>query len=121
MNAIEGVCKPYHKEDERNFVPQTQTVVMLMKIFCKNREIGLGLTSFVQKGSCHHGYALDSLVIELCSFKWVQEAFDGSKQLASVHGVNVLEISIFSIPGVNIYVQISILASARVICSIMYA
>jgi hypothetical protein len=62
----------------------------------------LGLTSFVEKGSCPHGYALDPLVIELCSFKWVQEAFDGSKQLALVHGVNVLEISISSIPGVNL-------------------
>lgn len=56
----------------------------------------------MEKGSSHHGYALDHLVTELCPFGRVQEAFDCSKQLSSVPDVKVLKISISSVPGVNL-------------------
>jgi hypothetical protein len=62
-NGIEGVCELSHKMVERNFVAQTRTVVMLMKILCENRELDLGLNFWnclVEKGSCPHGHALIS-------------------------------------------------------------
>ncbi|KAG5228587.1 pentatricopeptide repeat-containing family protein [Salix suchowensis] len=43
--SIEGVCELYHKMIDRNFVPKTRTVVMLMKFFCVNSQIDLGLCS----------------------------------------------------------------------------
>jgi hypothetical protein len=38
----------------RNFVPMG----MLMKIFYKDHELDLGLTSLVEESSCPHGHAL---------------------------------------------------------------
>ncbi|XP_010052003.2 pentatricopeptide repeat-containing protein At3g61360 [Eucalyptus grandis] len=81
---IDGVCKLYHKMVERNFVPKTRTVVMLMKYFCINGQVDLGLHLWeylVGKGHCPHGHALDLLVIGLCSRGRVLEAFECSKQM----------------------------------------
>jgi len=53
-NGIEGACELYHKMVGRNFVPMG----MLMKIFYKDHELDLGLTSLVEESSCPHGHAL---------------------------------------------------------------
>ncbi|KDP20163.1 hypothetical protein JCGZ_00024 [Jatropha curcas] len=83
QNDIEGVCELYGKMIERNFVPKTRTVVMLMKFFCVNSRIDLGLGFWqylLEKGYCPHGHALDLLVTGLCSRGRSQEAFECSKQ-----------------------------------------
>lgn len=43
-NDIGGMFEFYHKMTERSFVPKTRTVVMLMKYFCQNSRLDLGLT-----------------------------------------------------------------------------
>ncbi|XWS11647.1 hypothetical protein CRYUN_Cryun37aG0017100 [Craigia yunnanensis] len=43
LSGIEGVCELYYKMIERNFIPKTRTVVMLMKFFCENQHLDLGL------------------------------------------------------------------------------
>ncbi|KAL3741435.1 hypothetical protein ACJRO7_016990 [Eucalyptus globulus] len=81
---IDEVCELYNKMVERNFVPKTRTVVMLMKYFCINGQVDLGLRLWeylVGKGHCPHGHALDLLVIGLCSHGRVLEAFECSKQM----------------------------------------
>lgn len=81
---IDGVYELYHKMVERNFVPKTRTVVMLMKCFCINRQVDMGLHLWeylVGKGHCPHGHALDLLVIGLCSRGRELEAFECSKQM----------------------------------------
>jgi len=81
---IDGVCKLYHKMVQRNFVPKTRTVVMLMKYFCINGQVDLGLHLWeylVGKGHCPHGHARGLLVIGLCSRGRVLEAFECSKQM----------------------------------------
>lgn len=82
--GIEGVCELYLKMTERKFVPKMRTVVMLMKCFCQNRRLDLGLSLWnylVEKGHCPHAHALDLLVTGLCSRGMVQEAFFCSKQM----------------------------------------
>ncbi|XP_048141068.1 pentatricopeptide repeat-containing protein At3g61360-like [Rhodamnia argentea] len=81
---IDGVYELYHRMVERNFVPKTRTVVMLMKYFCINRQVDMGLHLWeylVGKGHCPHGHALDLLVIGLCSRGRELEAFECSKQM----------------------------------------
>ncbi|KAL3741437.1 hypothetical protein ACJRO7_016992 [Eucalyptus globulus] len=81
---IDGVCELYHKMVERNFVPKTQTVVMLMKYFGINGQVDLRLQLWeylVGKGHCPHGHALDLLVIGLRSRGRELEAFECSKQM----------------------------------------
>ncbi|KAK7258147.1 hypothetical protein RIF29_32632 [Crotalaria pallida] len=82
--GVEGVTELYQKMTSRNFVPKTRTVVMLMKYFCQNcrLDLGLGLWKYlVEKGYCPHAHALDLLVTGLCSRGLVQEAFECSKQM----------------------------------------
>ncbi|XWS19213.1 hypothetical protein CRYUN_Cryun32bG0111700 [Craigia yunnanensis] len=84
LSGIEGVCELYNKMIQRNFIPKTRTVVMLMKFFCENQRLDLGLNLWdylVQKGHCPHSHALDLLVTGLCSRGWLQEAFQCCKQI----------------------------------------
>ncbi|KNA22390.1 hypothetical protein SOVF_034390 [Spinacia oleracea] len=83
-NGIEAVRGFYEKMVMQNFVPETRTVVMLMKFFCGNRYLDLGLNLWgylLEKGSCPHDHALALLVTSLCSHGRVQEAFDCAKQM----------------------------------------
>ncbi|XP_065876979.1 pentatricopeptide repeat-containing protein At3g61360 [Euphorbia lathyris] len=80
---IEGVCDLYQRMVSKKFVPKTRTVVMLMKFFCVNNKVDLGLRFWyylLERGYCPHGHALDLLVTGLCSRKRVEEAFECSKQ-----------------------------------------
>ncbi|XP_057435957.1 pentatricopeptide repeat-containing protein At3g61360 [Lotus japonicus] len=82
--GIEGVSELYQKMAQRNFVPQTRTVVMLMKYFCQNFRLDLSLSLWnylVEKGYCPHAHALDLLITGLCSRGQVHEAFECSKQM----------------------------------------
>ncbi|TXG60321.1 hypothetical protein EZV62_014894 [Acer yangbiense] len=82
--GIDGVCKLYNRMIDSNFVPKTQTVVMLMKFFCENQLLDLGLhlwTYLFEKGYCPHSHALDLLVTALCSRGRLQEAFECSRQM----------------------------------------
>lgn len=82
--GFDGVSQLYHKMVERNFVPKTRTVVMLMKYFCQNCRIDLGLHFWkylLEKGYCPHSHALDLLLTGLCSRGLVIEAFECSKQM----------------------------------------
>ncbi|XP_027351840.1 pentatricopeptide repeat-containing protein At3g61360 [Abrus precatorius] len=82
--GIEGVSELYQKMTQRNFVLKTRTVVMLMKFFCQNYRLDLGVCLWkylVEKGCCPHAHALDLLVTGLCSRGLVQEAFECSKQM----------------------------------------
>lgn len=91
--SIEGVSELYHKMIDRNFVPKTRTVVMLMKFFCVNSQIDLGLNFWgylVGKGYCPHHHALDLLVTGLCSRGRSHEAFKCSKQSLE-RGIHVSE------------------------------
>lgn len=91
--SIEGVCELYHKMIDRNFVPKTRTVVMLMKFFCVNSQIDLGLSFWgylVEKGYCPHHHALDLLVTGLCSRGRSHEALKCSKQSLE-RGIHVSE------------------------------
>ncbi|XVE89304.1 hypothetical protein DITRI_Ditri19aG0191800 [Diplodiscus trichospermus] len=84
LRGIEGVCELYYKMIERNFIPKTQTVVMLMKYFCENQHLDMGLNLWdylVQQGHCPHSHALDLLVTGLCSRGRLQEAFKCCKQI----------------------------------------
>ncbi|KAJ0104883.1 hypothetical protein Patl1_19080 [Pistacia atlantica] len=83
-SGIEGVCKLYNKMIERNFVPKTRTVVMLIKFFCESRRLDLGLDLWkylVDKGFCPHSHALEILVTGLCVRGRLQEACDCSRQI----------------------------------------
>ncbi|XP_010246572.1 PREDICTED: pentatricopeptide repeat-containing protein At3g61360 [Nelumbo nucifera] len=83
-DGIKGVHKLYRKMAERNFVPKMQTVVMLMKFFCENQRLDLGLELWeylVERGCCPHGHALDLLVAGLCSRGRVKEAYMCSEQV----------------------------------------
>lgn len=82
--GFEGVSQLYQKMVERNFLPKTRTAVMLMKYFCQNCRVDLGLHLWgylVEKGCCPHGHALDLLLTGLCSRGLVVEAFECSKQM----------------------------------------
>ncbi|KAF3452651.1 hypothetical protein FNV43_RR03084 [Rhamnella rubrinervis] len=82
--GFDSVSQLYNKMVERNFVPKTRTVVMLMKYFCQNCRIDLGLHFWeylLDKGYCPHGHALDLLLTGLCSRGLVIEAFECSKQM----------------------------------------
>lgn len=82
-NDTDGICQLYHRMIDRKFVPKTHTVVMLMKFFCVNSRLDLGLHFWqylLEKGYCPHGHALDLLVTGLCSRGRLQEAFECSKQ-----------------------------------------
>ncbi|XP_015900583.2 pentatricopeptide repeat-containing protein At3g61360-like [Ziziphus jujuba] len=82
--GFESVSQLYYKMVERNFVPKTRTAVMLMKYFCQNCRVDLGLHLWgylVEKGCCPHGHALDLLLTALCSRGSVIEAFECSKQM----------------------------------------
>lgn len=82
--GIEGVSELYLKMTGRKFVPKARTVVMLMKYFCQNFRLDLGLSLWnylVEKGYCPHAHALDLLVTGLCSRGLVLEAFRCSKQV----------------------------------------
>ncbi|EOY26249.1 Pentatricopeptide repeat-containing protein, putative [Theobroma cacao] len=84
LSGIEGVCELYYKMTERNFIPKTPTVVMLMKYFCENQNLDLGLNLWdylVEKGYCPHSHALDLLVTGLCSRGRLPEAFVCCKQM----------------------------------------
>ncbi|XP_057982544.1 pentatricopeptide repeat-containing protein At3g61360-like isoform X2 [Malania oleifera] len=83
LNGIDGVLDLYYKMTGSNFMPKTRTVVMLMKLFCENRRLDLGLNLWcylMGRGYCPHGHALDLLVTGLCSHGRVQEAFECSRQ-----------------------------------------
>lgn len=82
--GILGVCELYQRMAKRNFVPKTRTTVMLMKLFCENGLVDLGLDLWeylIEKGYCPHGQALDLLVTGLCSRGRVNAAFECSKQM----------------------------------------
>ncbi|RAL40697.1 hypothetical protein DM860_006767 [Cuscuta australis] len=81
---MHGVQVLYTKMTERGFLPTTRSVVMLMKFFCKNHSIDLGLSLWnylVKQGQCPHGHALELLVTALCSHGRVEEALECSKQM----------------------------------------
>lgn len=83
LSGIEGVCELCYKMIDRNFIPKTRTVVMLMKYFCENQHLDLGLNLWdylVKKGHCPHSHALDLLITGLCSRGRLQEAFQCCKQ-----------------------------------------
>lgn len=83
-DGIEAVRGLYEKMVLQNFVPDTRTAVMLMKFFCGNRHVDLGLNLWdylMEKGSCPHDHALALLVTSLCSHGRVQEAFECAKQM----------------------------------------
>ncbi|KAI4368068.1 hypothetical protein MLD38_016672 [Melastoma candidum] len=76
--GVESVCELYHKMIDRNFVPKTRTVVMLMKFFCINCRFDMGLHLWeytVTKGHCPHAHALDLLVTGLGSRGRTSEAY----------------------------------------------
>ncbi|KAJ0246517.1 Pentatricopeptide repeat-containing protein [Hirschfeldia incana] len=78
-----GVCELYGKMKERSLVPKTPTVVMLMKLFCQNGEVNLGLdlwTYMLEKGYCPHGHALELLTTALCARRRADDAFECSRQ-----------------------------------------
>ncbi|KAJ9180272.1 hypothetical protein P3X46_008540 [Hevea brasiliensis] len=94
QNDTEGVYELYHKMIGRKFVPKTQTMVMLMKFFCVNGQVDLGLDFWqylLEKGYCPHGHALDLLVTALCSRGRLQEAFECSKQFLE-RGMRLSEV-----------------------------
>lgn len=81
---INAVFELYQKMIDRKFVPKMRTVVALMKFFCENRRLDLGLNLWsyiVMKGHCPHTHALDILVTGLCSRGRVQEALVCSEQM----------------------------------------
>ena len=83
-SGLDGVCKLYDRMIEGKFVPKTRTVVMLMKFFCVNCQVDLGLNLWgylIDRGFCPHGHALDLLVTGLCSRGRWEEAFECSKQM----------------------------------------
>ncbi|KAL0438226.1 UNVERIFIED_CONTAM: Pentatricopeptide repeat-containing protein [Sesamum latifolium] len=76
--GIDGVSTLYVKMVEKKFVPKTRTIVMLMKFFCENCRVDLGLDLWnylMEKGHCPHSHALDLLVTGLCARGRVEEAF----------------------------------------------
>lgn len=82
--SVSAVSELYQKMINGNFVPKAQTVVMLMKFFCENCKLDLGLNMWryvVEKGHCPHTHALDILVTGLCSRGRVQEAFECSQKM----------------------------------------
>uniref|UniRef100_A0A2P2ILK4 Pentatricopeptide repeat-containing protein At3g61360 n=2 Tax=Rhizophora mucronata TaxID=61149 RepID=A0A2P2ILK4_RHIMU len=82
-SGIKGVDELYNRMTKINFVPKTRTVVMLMKFFCVNSQLDLGLNLWeylLEKGYCPHGHALDILVTGLCSRGRLEEAFECCKQ-----------------------------------------
>ncbi|XP_020217020.1 pentatricopeptide repeat-containing protein At3g61360 [Cajanus cajan] len=82
--GIEGVSELYQKMTQRNFVPKARTIVMLMKYFCQNYRLDLGVCLWnylVEKGYCPHSHALDLLVTGLCARGLVHDAFECSKQM----------------------------------------
>ncbi|KAG7566533.1 Pentatricopeptide repeat [Arabidopsis suecica] len=81
--GFNGVCEYYHKMKERCLVPKTPTVVMLMKLFCQNGEVNLGLDLWkymLEKGYCPHGHALELLTTALCARRRGNDAFECSRQ-----------------------------------------
>ncbi|KAL6515445.1 hypothetical protein OROHE_018479 [Orobanche hederae] len=84
-NGVDGgVYALYTKMIEKNFVPKTRTVVMLMKFFCENRKVDLGLDLWdylVRKGNCPHSHGLDLLVTGLCACGRVEESFFCCRQM----------------------------------------
>ncbi|CAN8254050.1 unnamed protein product [Cochlearia groenlandica] len=81
--GFKGVCEFYYKMKERSLVPKTPTVVMLMKLFCHNGEVNLGLDLWkymLEKGYCPHGHALDLLTTALCARRRANDAFECSRQ-----------------------------------------
>ncbi|XP_020090391.1 pentatricopeptide repeat-containing protein At3g61360 [Ananas comosus] len=78
VGDLEGLWKLYKRMLEREFVPRTRTVMLLMKVFCENGRPDLGLELWdylVGKGSCPHRHALDLLVTGLCCRGGVAEAY----------------------------------------------
>ncbi|KAJ8472226.1 hypothetical protein OPV22_026569 [Ensete ventricosum] len=81
---LEGFWKLYKRMVEKNFVPRTRTVMLLMKVFCENSRADLGLSLWdylVEKGCCPHRHALDTLVTALCCKGNVVEAYKCFKQV----------------------------------------
>ncbi|CAH8269365.1 unnamed protein product [Arabidopsis lyrata] len=81
--GFSGVCEYYQKMKERSLVPKTPTVVMLMKLFCQNGEVNLGLDLWkymLEKGYCPHGHALELLTTALCARRRANDAFECSRQ-----------------------------------------
>lgn len=81
--GFEGVCELYQKMKGRSLVPKTPTVVMLMKLFCQNGEVNLGLDLWkymLEKGYCPHGHALELLTTALCARRRANDAFECSRQ-----------------------------------------
>ncbi|XP_051119355.1 pentatricopeptide repeat-containing protein At3g61360 isoform X2 [Andrographis paniculata] len=79
----DGVSLLYAKMVENNFVPKARTVVMLMKFFCENGmvDVGLDLWNFLSgKGQCPHSHALDILATGLCARGRVEEALECCKE-----------------------------------------
>ncbi|KAJ8760520.1 hypothetical protein K2173_015187 [Erythroxylum novogranatense] len=82
-SGLKGIHDLYCRMVERNFIPRTRTVVMLMKVFCTNNQLDMGLNLWgylIEKGCCPHSHVLDLLVTGLCSRGRWQEAFECSKQ-----------------------------------------
>ncbi|CAN6905658.1 unnamed protein product [Brassica oleracea] len=81
--GFDGVCELYQKMKGRSLVPKTPTVVMLMKLFCQNGEVNLGLDLWkymLEKGYCPHGHALELLTTALCARRRADDAFECSRQ-----------------------------------------
>ncbi|CAH8389129.1 unnamed protein product [Eruca vesicaria subsp. sativa] len=81
--GFDAVCELYYKMKGRCLVPKTPTVVMLMKLFCLNGEVNLGLDLWkymLEKGYCPHGHALELLTTALCARRRANDAFECSRQ-----------------------------------------
>ncbi|XP_038976946.1 pentatricopeptide repeat-containing protein At3g61360-like [Phoenix dactylifera] len=84
LEELDGFWKLYRRMVEREFVPRTRTVMLLMKVFCENGRADLGLELWnylVDKGCCPHRHALDLLVTGLCCRGRVEEAYHCFRQM----------------------------------------
>nr|GEX38294.1 pentatricopeptide repeat-containing protein At3g61360 [Tanacetum cinerariifolium] len=83
-SGINGVLPLYYQMIGKNFVPKTPTVVMLMTLFCKNREVNEALDFLrylIERGDCPHSHVVVVLLKGLCSGRRVEEGFQCGLQI----------------------------------------
>lgn len=84
LKKLEDVCLVYGRMISNRFVPRMRTVMLLMKVFCNNKRLDLGLQFWdyiVEKGLCLHCHVLDVLVIGLCGGGREDEGYRCFKQV----------------------------------------
>ncbi|MCD7448269.1 hypothetical protein HAX54_040030 [Datura stramonium] len=83
-NDVDSVIDLYKRMVDNKFLPKARVVVMLMKFFCENHRLDLGLSVqnyLMDKGHCPHCHSLEILVRGLCSPGRVEEAFECSEEM----------------------------------------